>query len=187
MFIDPQTQTVFQAQQFLNENIVKGVSCPCCEQKAKAKKTVLNHLNAALCTMLYKTFPVGTQVNVRHFIENGVNIGTRTSELTKGKPWDVLSYWALLEEVPVTKEISKAFRDAYPESKGKRLQLHKLTDRGLAFYQGQPVLKTLFVFNGEVKGWDDKESWTLMEALGQEFDLQALWDSPTSAVGHFNL
>lgn len=182
MTLDPQTSTVQDAKDWLNEAMLKGANCPCCNQKVKVYKWSANHKQAAALILLHKTFPVGTIVDINFFLQQAQppEFG---KELVKGKEWNKLKYWGLLDEVD-DKDIVKRFRETYPASKGKRVSLHRLNERGAAFCQGNPIIKFVYVYDDIVRGWDETTNTTIMEALEEKFNFNTLINAVVPAVGH---
>ena len=178
--LDPQTSTIQDAKNWLNEKILKGTNCPVCRQKVKVYKRHVTHKQAAMLVLLYKTFPVGTTLDINRFVQ-----ALQPAEFSKfmmaGREWHKLKYWGLLEEVEVTPELKKAYRDLHP-GKG-RINLHQLTDRGSAFVQGAPIVKFVYVFDDVVRGWDESTTCTLQDALEAKFDFQALMNAAVPSVG----
>lgn len=178
--LDPQTSTIQDAKNWLNEKILKGANCPVCRQKVKVYKRHVTHKQAAMLILLHKTFPVGAVLDINKFVQ-----ALQPAEFSKfmltGREWHKLKYWGLLEEVEVTADVKKAYRAANP-GKG-RINLHRLTERGLAFVNGAPIFKFVFVFDDVVHGWDEKVTCTIQQALEEKFDFQALWNAVVPSVG----
>lgn len=178
--LDPQTSTIQDAKNWLNEKILKGTNCPVCRQKVKVYKRHITHKQAAMLVLLHKTFPVGSVLDINRFVQ-----ALQPAEFSKfmlaGREWHKLKYWGLLEEIDVDVSLKKAYRELFP-GKG-RINLHRLTDRGAAFVQGAPIIKFVYVFDDVVRGWDEETTCTLQEALEEKFDFQALMNAVVPSVG----
>lgn len=181
--LDAHTSTIQDAKNLINSKILEGSRCPCCSQKVKAKPQTIDYKQALALIFLYKTFPVGTLVDVNYFVSR-VQPPDLGEMLSKGRDWTQLKYWGLLQTAEDDKKIAKAFRKAYPDSKGKRLSLHYLVDPGAQFVQGAPVYKDAYVFEDTVYGYS-QDTLTLQEILAaNNANLQALWNHEVAAVGH---
>jgi hypothetical protein len=185
MSLDVNTTTVQQAKDWLNENIMKGAKCPCCNQKAKVYKRFVTEKQAALLILLHRTFPVGTVLDINNFVSS-LQPQELVVYILKGREWGKLKYWGLLEEVPVTKELRKKYGETYPHAvgKGKRVSFHRLTETGAAFVQGAPIYKFVYVYDDVVRGWDQNTTATIVEALSTKFDYTTLAQTQLPAVGH---
>jgi hypothetical protein len=182
MSLDPHTATIQDGKAFLNANVAKGTNCPCCGQRVKLYKRYVTHRQAATLLLLHRTFPVGCVVDINNFI--GRLDPALAVELLKGREWHKLKYWGLLEEFEVDKKTLKSYREAYPDMKGKKVAFHRLTQRGFDFVNGARIFKNVFVFDDEVKGWDEETTTTIQEALGEKFDFNQLSSVPAPALGH---
>jgi len=180
--LDPQTSTIQDGKDWLNDKMLKGTDCPCCNQKVKVYKRHVTHKQAATLILLHKTFPVGTTVDINFFVQQA-QPPELAMDLMKGREWHKLKYWGLLEEVD-DKELVKKFRGAYPSSKGKRVALHQLTDRGHAFCNGAPIFKFMYIYDDAVKGWDEHTTATVVEALADRFEINELLAAAIPAIGH---
>ncbi len=180
--LDPQTSTIQDAKNWLNEAMLKGANCPCCNQKVKVYKRHVTHKQAATLILLHKTFPVGTIVDINFFVQQAQPPEFALS-LVKGREWHKLKYWGLIDEVD-DKAIVKRFRETYPDSKGKRVSLHQLNERGAAFCQGSPIIKFVYIYDDVVRGWDETANATVMDALEAKFDFNDLINAVVPAVGH---
>ena len=180
--LDLQTATIQDGKDWLNDKILKGTDCPCCNQKVKVYKRKVTHRQAATLILLHKTFPVGTIVDVNFFVQQA-QPPELALELMKGREWHKLKYWGLIEEVS-DKPLEKRFRETYPSSKGKRVSLLRLTDRGHAFCQGAPIFKFMYIYDDVVRGWDEHTTATVEEALANKFEINELLAAAIPAIGH---
>ncbi len=185
MEIDPHTTTVHVAAERMKAELKKGTQCPCCRQKAKSRPAEVSKRQAMILLLLHKTFAVGSMVHVTQFLETLTAALPGYKDLLVGKEWAQLKHWGLLAEVEPTKELKKLYRETYPApegKKGRRMVLHQLTDRGVSFVQGTPVVKTIHVFNDTIMGWDEGTHSAITDVLDGDM-ITGLWGLECPADG----
>ncbi len=152
--------TLAEARQWLADNIIKGIQCPCCEQKVKLYRRQINSGMARSLIAIYLHGPAGEWVHVP------TSVGARSRE--EGK----LRYWGLVEE---RMEVARA--------DGGRAGYWRITDAGRAWVTGQSTVpKYVTVYNNTVYAIYGPPVG-VADALGTSFDYTDLMrPSPTREI-----
>lgn len=139
-----------EAQEWLQERVETGASCPCCGQFAKIYDRTINSGMARSLIAMYRVAPDGGWVHLP------TQIGARSRE--EGK----LRYWDLVEEKTDLR------------TDGGRAGYWRLTEMGVAFVKGViKVEKYARVFDGKLLRLTGPMIG-IREALTDKFDYEEL-------------
>jgi hypothetical protein len=135
-----------------------GAKCPCCGSIQKYTGYKLNSSLARLLIICYRTYPVNSIINVKDIIK-----ALGRSDVVKGREWNKLGYWGLLQPV-----------DATGAATIKPTDLCRLVQRGQDFvYNNLHVVKKIWVGSHEVKA-AEADTITILGALGRNYGYEEL-------------
>jgi hypothetical protein len=131
----------------------KGAACPCCTQFTKVYRRTLNAGMARSLVTMYRTAGLDWQ---------HVPTTTIGGSREEGK----LKYWGLVEE-------------ADERHGGQRAGWWRVTETGEAFLKGElQVPRWALVFDSRCLGFDDQQTVSVYDALGDHFNYAALMETP---------
>lgn len=142
------------AREYLRDNWLKGVDCPCCHQFVKRYRRPMHSSQAAGLIALYRASNKGeTYCHIHEFV-NYLGSG----DFAK------LRFWGLVEEEPKDKN------DKAKKTSGR----WKLTEKGCMFVRAEiGVQSHVTIFNKKCYGLQGKQV-TIGQVLGKKFDYSEL-------------
>jgi hypothetical protein len=134
------------------ERAEEGVECPCCKQNVKI---YWRNIFASMVNALIKLLQ-----------NNGKNEFVHWQIYSSGSgDFAKLRYWGLIEEEKTTR----------PD--GGSAGFWKITNKGVNFLEGNvSIPKYAVVYNGELLCLDDKETVTIKDIIGEQFNLRELME-----------
>ena len=140
---------------FTEEEMDKGVSCPCCGQFVKLYKRKLNSGMAITLIRIYSDNGKAW-VNVKDFL--------RKKRYTNSHDWTLLRYWGIMEE-----EMKE------PDNEMKKTNgVWRITKKGQEFIFDQiKVVSHIQIYNGKLRGTEGALIG-IKEALGNKFNYNEL-------------
>ncbi len=148
-------ETIKEAQDYLNDNFLEGVHCPCCEQYVKKYK---RKINSAMARVLIRLNNV-TEEQGEDFYHVSVFDPTRSGGSDVAK----LAAWGLVK-AQVNKDTTKRCSGMWI-----------ITEKGKQFARQEINLpKYCWFYNGDVLGLDDEHMTDVVDSLGDKFDYVAL-------------
>jgi hypothetical protein len=144
--------TVKEVREYLNSNVAKGTTCPCCDQTVKMYP---NKITGYMASILIKYYKRGFEWV--HPIEEFKTINGDYAKLR---------HWGLTEK---SSEVS----DPDKKSNGK----WRITQKGVDFVEGNlKISQTAMLYNNKCWGFKGKHV-SIREALGTKFNFQELMNS----------
>lgn len=145
--------TLSAAREYLQANIVNGVTCPCCGQQAKVYRRRITKTSARTLITLWAQFGSDyghiPSLVATHFPDKAHQGGYHT----------IPQYWGLIEAQP--SDLHDGKRDGY----------WRVTDVGERFLRGEiGIPMYALTYNGETVGFDGQEQH-IYDCLGAVFDL----------------
>jgi hypothetical protein len=135
-----------------------GAICPCCVRELRYTSFKLNSQLARLLIICYRTYGVGACVDIAQMIA-----ACKRADLVKGREWNKLRYWGLLELVD---------RSFVPTSKPS--DLCRLTQKGQDFvYRTLRLPKTIWVHDHELVA-AESSAVSIQDVLGRNHDFNQL-------------
>jgi hypothetical protein len=149
------TTSLGEVREWLRANADSGVRCPCCTQYVKVYRRKLNAGMARALITLWRR--AGT--NVVHLNSTVSSVSHEAAQL---------AWWGMIEQRP---------DDRRREDEG-RSSWWRVTDLGQRFAQNQVMVSQhVYVFHGNVLGFDDTQRISIVEALGDKFDYRELMNA----------
>ncbi len=147
------TSTVMEVREYLNRNVEKGTTCPCCDQTVKMYQNKLTGYMASILIKFYKE-DWGKWINpIEQF--NTVN-----GDYAK------LRHWGLIEK---SKE--------KPSPDKKASGNWRITQAGIDFVKGRTtVSQKVKLYNNKCWGFTG-DKVNIRQALGTKFNFQELMDA----------
>jgi hypothetical protein len=148
--------TLSEAVNWVNENKMEGVICPCCGQIAKVYKRKLHTSMALTLINLYKKNENNDWVDVKDFL--------RINKLKNSHDWTLLRYWGIIEE------------KQKGEEKTKTSGLWRITEKGKLFVENRlEVPRHIYIFDTKLLG-NSEQVTTIIDALGDKFNYNELFN-----------
>lgn len=149
--LDPETPLNI-AQAWLREHLDEGAPCPCCTQLARRYKRTITSSSARSLITVWRTVGHGT--------------GHWPTILNHGGADEAkMVHWGLIDEAQVERD------------DGGRAGYWRITDLGARWVRGEvTVPKFIHLYDGRLLGRPFGMPWSITQALGKRFDLQALLD-----------
>lgn len=148
-----QFNTIKEAHKYLNDNVAKGVNCPCCGQLVKLYKRKLNSIMALGIIRLYQLDK--KQPGYHH-------ISKLKAPIICGGDFAKLKFWGLIEEREST--------DKHKRTSG----LWRITSNGVLFTENKLSTSSHITFyNGKIHK-KSLEHITIIDALNIHFNYQEL-------------
>lgn len=148
--------SVEEAKLFIEQNVDKGILCPCCNQFVKKYKRKLHHSMALtliyLCRYDRRAY---NWIDVKDFL--------RQYKLKNTHDWTLLKHWGLIHEKPKD-ETSKTRTSGY----------WKITEKGYLFMENKiRVPERIILLNNDFLGYSENTT-DIKEALGNYFNYEEL-------------
>jgi hypothetical protein len=151
-FYDP-TVTLGEARDYIESKCDDGVRCPCCTQFVKVYHRNLNAGMAASLIALWRK----AGADMVHLNSTVSHISHEAAQL---------SWWGMIVQ------------DDTRRQDGGRASWWRVTDLGNSFLHNHVMVsKYVYVFDGNVLGYDDRERISIVDALGDKFDYRKLMES----------
>ena len=161
---DPNTVTLEVAKQWLRDRYEAGAHCPLCHQFAKLYKRKLNAAMAYVLVLIYrwhKTKPEGHLEWLHvpsHIAKEGAG-NARRAAAVRGD-WAKLKHWGLIQEQPGRRS-----------DESKRMGYYRITDRGIAFVNGQITVQShIWIYNETMLDLPVFEKVSIRDTLGLKFN-----------------
>jgi hypothetical protein len=143
-----------------------GAQCPCCRKLSKYREYKIDSKLARLLIALYRCYPPSSMIKVR---DAATAYGK--PELAKGREWNKLAYWGLIENIEYSGQLTD-----------KPTDYCRMTQRGQDFvYRNLTVPKKLWVEAHAVMGVDSAVV-DIKQALGKKHDYNTLMNEPRREV-----
>lgn len=155
--------TLQEAQEFLNDNLKKGLHCPCCGQFAKRyKRKITSSMVMALIFIYRKNVKTRDWIHVEDYLKNieGIPSSIRGDS-------SKLRYWGLIEKKHGEKE------DKNPDN-----GYYRMTEKGEMFVKGLiKIPKYVFIYNDNVECFDVTTEVEIRECFKNKFSYDELMKS----------
>lgn len=148
--------TLADSQQWLQERLEKGQTCPCCKQFAKIYKRPINGVSAYSLIRLYWEC---------HYTDDYVHIAKITPpHMAGGGDFAKLVYWDLVEEMPKGEGVTEKRTSGF----------WKITEKGRQFVDGEITVPShVRLYDGKSLGLVGGQVG-IKEVLGNKFDYAEL-------------
>ena len=149
-------QTIAEAKQYLKDNYVEGVRCPCCDQLVKKySRKITSTMARSLISLYHESTSTYSPIHITNI------------KFVQGGEFAQMRRWGLIAE-------------AKNETTTKRTSgLWYITQKGKDFVNGRiQVPMYCDTYNGKTLGFS-RETTTIKQALGNKFDYMELMGRPT--------
>lgn len=151
--------TLKEAKDYVNNNKIDGVRCPCCEQFAKVYFRQIHSTMARQLILLWQ-FNRKERKKFIHF--SMIRIGSGISDFSK------LKYWLLVEQMPHDYDNTVSNASGY----------WRITQAGVDFINGiLSVRKKVMIYNDDVLGFVGSKV-DIHDCLGKKFNYGELMAEP---------
>lgn len=150
-------ETLSEAKAHVQQQLDKGVHCPCCGQYVKRYKRKLSAGMALILIYLHRQ-PKGEWVQVEKLIKE-----TRSIPMSARGDYHKLRFWGLIEQ-----------QDSERSDGSDRVGYWRITDKGRRFVEGEiRVAAHIYLKTGLFDGFSE-ETVTIRQALGKRFNYSEL-------------
>lgn len=157
-----------EAKDFINQNVEKGVCCPCCKQYLKLYKRKMYSGPTVLLVALYRLSNRRGN-NFYHVIEI-------LKQVLKNDAIKIIGDGAKANYFGLMEEKKKEKNKTHKRTSG----FWKITEKGRLFVEGKiKIPKYAFVLDGKITGYS-KEEVDVFETIGKKFDYAELMGFKTA-------
>jgi hypothetical protein len=161
----PSFTSLEEAKAWVQQNLPRGVQCPCCGQHAKVYKRKLNPTMACALIGIYRYFrdnPSEPWLHVPDFL-----VKYQTDAKIAGGDVAKLRFWDVLDAK------SSLSRDQLPDG-ADRVGYYKITDLGKAFVERRVAIPSCVYLYNQMLLRSSDELTTIEQALGDRYDYRDL-------------
>jgi hypothetical protein len=150
------TATLTDAREWLKDHADDGVKCPCCTQHVKVYR---RKINSGMARVLIHQW-----CNAGHDFAHTATLCKHLG--TSGREGAKLGYWNLMEHASEKRD------------DGGKSGFWRITNLGRQFVRNEVrISRYVYIYNGNVLGFDDSQRITITDALGDHFNYNELMDN----------
>ena len=166
-------ETIAEAKEYLRVNWVKGVFCPCCNQRVQKYPININSSLAAALIALHRL----TTENENLFYHVAEITKTANLKSSCAKNFSILKHWELIVEKPKNEIV-----DSHKRTSG----FWSITDLGKDFASGKVTVKShCWLYNKRCWGFLG-EDVLIKQCLGEKFNWEELMQYTRIGGGEFD-